>query len=134
MLYIHTHTNLMDLMSMMWHSFWRVYLLNLQIVFLFSSFTHFLYCSTLISITTLLFTHIGIFIIVIVVTFIILFYLLISFKISFFLLFLIYSFIYLFIYLFRREPIWEEGSPFGRIFNPGMLWVEGVSWHLSLHL
>ena len=57
----------------------------------------------------------------------------IVFIFSGFTLYIYYLFIYLFIYLFTylsiRGPTLQkgEGSLFGRIFNPGMLRVEGVS-------
>ena len=88
--------------------FWRVYLLNLYIVFTFSGLTNYIYCSTLIftvilrALIVLLFTLIVIIIIlfiiiiiIFIITITILFYLLISFK---FIYLCIYLFIHLLIY------------------------------------
>ena len=99
--------------------FWRVYLLNIYIVFIFSSFTLYIYYSSLI--TTIIlrvylfiysFLHSSIH----------------PFIHSFIHLF-IYLFICLFIHLLIRGPIRQkgEGSLFCRIFNPGMLRSKGVT-------
>ena len=110
---------------------------ELDVALIFSGLTHYIYCSTLISIIILrvliilLSTLIAIIIVVVIiiiittVTITILFDLLNSFKIYLFMHLFVY--IYLFIYLLIRGPIRPEGSPFCRIFNPRMLRVEGVS-------
>ena len=108
-----------------------VYLLNIYIVFNSSGLTHYIYCSTLIStiilrvLIILLFTLTVIFFNLIIVITITIF-LFISFK--------IYLFVYILIYLLIRGPTRLERSPFRRFFNPGMLRVEGVSWHSNVCL
>ena len=42
-------------------------------------------------------------------------------------IYLLYLYIYLFIYLLLRGPIRPKRSPFGKLFYPWMLLVEGVT-------
>ena len=105
--------------------FWRVYLLDLYIVFIFSGFTPYIYCSSL-SIILRVYLFIYLFILSVIHSFIHLFT---HLFIYLFIYLLIYLLIYLFIYLLVPGSIRQKGkwSLFGSIFNPGMLRVEGVS-------